>query len=1163
MLQLSRALLLPALLLVPLALSLGCLVDQPLPDLGACAVYPDGTYEYGQIGIGTCLAGPADLRFADNDGQPVLLVSNANHLGTFTGGSLLAIPWDSVDLGTGRNIVSDLSPSAVDLPSFAGGFDLWDAGNASSSLGDLALVGTRESEDGRTRVWPDQVWMVDTSDAAHPALAPVAADGSSWVQVESDPTDVVVDPATGLAFAVNRTSHSVSVLDLTGDVVEVILPWPEQSVTEATLVDLDGSGSTGELSSLEVIDDSLVPDETWQLTWVDGTWRVWLPEAEGLVRWSTNGTGEYSQSNLGPELTPDDAAIAVGAITDPALLQLGSSAAMYFADPAVDEDGDGERDSGGSILVATSDKALADWTIQATPALSASTDDWDAIVDAPMVVIGPEDIAMFYGARDSVDSDVSLIGRATSSDGLIFTRLSDPIFTPTWPHELGGVDDPHTWYDGEIGLWRMVYSAWDGDRWTIGHATSPDLEEWVTDEQPVFALDDADLASPVVTYEPGIYRMWVGLNQGSGWVVAEATSPDGWAWELTGATLDLDSEVDGPPGVAVQAAVDRSFRLERESSGDLVGQLDGGATVVLDDYGLGFGVVAGFQQGTDAAGSWSAGGIALGSVDPDVGLAWYTLTEDGGVPSIGIGTVDGLGATTVSDSPVLQGGDDFDDRGAAAPVVVATDDGYVMLYAGLRRDTTAIVRATSSDGLSWTKDGAVLEPGEEWDSVQVRPGSLRVLDDGSWHLYYSGSDGETWRIGEATSTDQGKSWTRVEGSQGYTFTTGTPGEWDDSGVRDPVVQVDGDGTWHLWYAGFDGDAWRLGYASRDSEDASWVRKEDAYSGDKRAIMGLSDSLFHSGGVLRPVVLSPDQAAQLGGTGDDWVVWYSGQKDGVSRVGLATGRAPDALHRIFKRPTAGDTLDFVTERGDASQLAIPLDAEIEGLDVTALGIADLTVDSDRGFLYAVSKLRPYVFVIDIRDDTPLADGSADLNYLDVEAVIAARNASGADGFRQVVAVPGSDMLYAVNDAPDAVWLVDLSQLVDDAYGDILYDDVVGWINAPRGAQRDEGVSTQSSVGAGQLLLHPDGKRLFVSNFNANSIGLIDLSLGPYGTWTHEIELVGENPFAMALSPDQRYLVFGNYTGEVADSGAAESTLAVLDVDPDSPTYLEVLTWIANR
>ena len=53
---------------VLLLLSLvGCIVEAPLPELGDCAVYPDGIYDYGEIGIGTCLSGPTELRFVEDD----------------------------------------------------------------------------------------------------------------------------------------------------------------------------------------------------------------------------------------------------------------------------------------------------------------------------------------------------------------------------------------------------------------------------------------------------------------------------------------------------------------------------------------------------------------------------------------------------------------------------------------------------------------------------------------------------------------------------------------------------------------------------------------------------------------------------------------------------------------------------------------------------------------------------------------------------------------------------------------------------------------------------------------------------------------------------------------------------------------------------------------
>ncbi len=1140
---------LPLLAMLSLVAAAGCTRSQPLPELGDCAVYPDGTYTYGEIGIGTCLAGPADLAFADNGGDPVLLVSNANHLGSFTGGSMLAIPWSAVDLGLGRNVVTDLGARAVDLPSFAGGFDIWDKN--SDGHGDLALIGSRESDEARTRAWPDEVWLVDLEDAAAPALANLGTDGGSSVTVGSDPVDVVVDEDSGRAFVVNRTSHSVSILDVTGETVEVVLPWPEQSLTEGYLDDNDGSGSTGEMTTLELADTTLVPDESFTLSWVDGSWRVWLPEEAGLRRTTTTGGGAYTDSNLSTELTTDDAAIALDTIADPALLDMGDVLAMYFSD-------------NGGVYVALSDAALAAWAVQTTPALSSTDDVWDVDVHGPEVVYGPEDIAMFYGATDGSDGAISQIGRASSSDGLLFSRTGDPVIVPTWDHELGGVDDPTVWYDSEIGLYRMAYGAFDGDRWTIGHATSVDLDTWESDPVPLFEVPGVDVAAPIVTFEPGMSRMWYARDDGTGWVVAEATSPDGVNWSETGVVLPLDGTADdGPPGPAVQATIESRFRLDRESTGELVGQLDSGTTVSMDSLGFVFGVASGFHAGTDTAGAASANGITVDSVDPATGMAWFTLTDEGGTPAIGAGTVDGQGDVTVDSSDALAGTESYEDHGVTHPTVVPTADGYVMLYAARQQDITTIARATSPDGLTWTESGQVLRGGEDWDSVELVPGSVVIQDDGSWRLFYSGSDGDTWRIGEATSTDQGQTWTRDGGSAGYSFTTGTPGEWDDSGVRDPFAKLADDGSWQLWYAGFDGDAWAVGYASRASLDDSFVRFEDAITGDKRGIIRTGNDLFHPDGALRPVVLSPDDAAALGGADDTWQLWYAGRKEGVDRVGRALGQEADAMHRIWRRPTPGDTLTFQTQRGDPDQLWIPLDADVGGSTVTAAGVASLAIDHDRGFLYVVSKNRPYIFVIDIRDDSPLPDGSADLNYLDIEAVIAARNASGAAGFRQVLPVPGSDRLLAINDSPDAVWEVDLSGLEDTAFGDVLYDDTIGWVTASRGSQRDEGVDTQASVGVGQILLHPDGRRLFVSNFNANSIGVVDLSLGPYGTLTDEVMLVGENPFALALSPDEKTLVFGNYTGEVSEEGVAESTLGVLDVDEDSPTYLEVLTWLTNR
>jgi DNA-binding beta-propeller fold protein YncE len=141
------------------------------------------------------------------------------------------------------------------------------------------------------------------------------------------------------------------------------------------------------------------------------------------------------------------------------------------------------------------------------------------------------------------------------------------------------------------------------------------------------------------------------------------------------------------------------------------------------------------------------------------------------------------------------------------------------------------------------------------------------------------------------------------------------------------------------------------------------------------------------------------------------------------------------------------------------------------------------------------------------------------------------------------------------------ILDASSLVDNAYPDLIFDIQIGWLPAPT-AKRDDGVVSRSAVGPAQLVVHPDGQRLLVSNFNANSITVYDLALGPYGTLTGEVPLLGENPYALELTPDGKLAVFANFTGEVTGS-LVESTIGVLDIDPDSPTYLSVLTWIANR
>ena len=113
--------------------------------------------------------------------------------------------------------------------------------------------------------------------------------------------------------------------------------------------------------------------------------------------------------------------------------------------------------------------------------------------------------------------------------------------------------------------------------------------------------------------------------------------------------------------------------------------------------------------------------------------------------------------------PVLPVGNigDWDSRAVDFPAVVSDDDGYVMLYGGLGGDHPNEARiglAHSADGITWEKDGLVIEPnvcgGSDTDFIALprlgRIGErfvvLFLLDD---------------EIGAASSAD-GRDWTCVE-----------------------------------------------------------------------------------------------------------------------------------------------------------------------------------------------------------------------------------------------------------------------------------------------------------------------------------------------------------------------------------------------------------------
>ncbi|GAB3177152.1 glycoside hydrolase family 130 protein [Telluribacter humicola] len=102
----------------------------------------------------------------------------------------------------------------------------------------------------------------------------------------------------------------------------------------------------------------------------------------------------------------------------------------------------------------------------------------------PAAVVRNGKIHMLYRAEDTVGkhNGTSRIGLATSTDGVHFTRLPNPVFYPDndaykkyeWE---GGVEDPRV-VEAPDGTYVMTYTAYDGEKARLCVATSRDLLTW-------------------------------------------------------------------------------------------------------------------------------------------------------------------------------------------------------------------------------------------------------------------------------------------------------------------------------------------------------------------------------------------------------------------------------------------------------------------------------------------------------------------------------------------------------------------------------------------------------------------------------------------------------------------------------------------------------------
>lgn len=159
--------------------------------------------------------------------------------------------------------------------------------------------------------------------------------------------------------------------------------------------------------------------------------------------------------------------------------------------------------------------------------------------------------------------------------------------------------------------------------------------------------------------------------------------------------------------------------------------------------------------------------------------------------------------TEYGSNPVLQKGTGWESGHVKDPWLIHDGSQYIVYYSGYNGTSYQIGRATASAHTgTWTKYGSnpviALGSGGSFDDAGTLFPTLlyEPWDSGrEWKMWYGANDGSTHRIGYAYSSD-GLSWTKF----GQVLDVGSSGAWDDVGVVPAAVHKDG-ATYYLFFGG--------------------------------------------------------------------------------------------------------------------------------------------------------------------------------------------------------------------------------------------------------------------------------------------------------------------------------------------------------------------------
>lgn len=258
------------------------------------------------------------------------------------------------------------------------------------------------------------------------------------------------------------------------------------------------------------------------------------------------------------------------------------------------------------------------------------------------------------------------------------------------------------------------------------------------------------------------------------------------------------------------------------------------------------------------------------------------------------------------------------------PFVFMEDETFVMILS--ERKNKSLVRLESADGIRWSAPQTILEPVEDtWEHLVNR---ATIVKDSIYHLFYTGQSPDVSKIGHATSTD-GISFTRdpmnpvlapteqeegesvmnpcvvynknkgcfqmwyaagenyepdvifyAESKDGQTWTKRkqpvltklSEHEWEKAKVGGCDVKISEDGQYLMYYIGYQNeDVARICFAT-SSDGIVWERT------DSNLIIAPTQDGWDSDATYKPSYLEHGGKAYL---------WYNGRSGRLERIGLAT------------------------------------------------------------------------------------------------------------------------------------------------------------------------------------------------------------------------------------------------------------------------------------